>query len=95
MGLRRQIETVTVRSEASDRFFTGRLTIVDVRSHREFAQARVPGATHIPLEQLRRRLPEVRSDRPIALLCRSVIAAHSPLAARRSAARMSPASTAA
>lgn len=70
MGLRHRVETVTVRT-ASDRFFTGRLTIVDVRSHREFAQARVAGATHIPLEQLRERLPEARSDRPIAFLCRS------------------------
>ena len=82
MGLRHRVETVSVRT-ASDRFFTGRLTIVDVRSHREFAQARVPGATHIPLEQLRDRLPEVRSDRPIALLCRS--GHRSALAARRAA----------
>ena len=82
MGLRHRVETVTVRT-ASDRFFTGRLTIVDVRSHREFAQTRVPGAMHIPLEQLRDRLPEVRSDRPIALLCRW--GHRSALGARRAA----------
>ncbi len=70
MRVGRPTETMTVQS-ASDRFFTGNLTIVDVRSDAEFAQARVPGATHIPLAQLRRRLPEVRSDRPIAFLCRS------------------------
>lgn len=51
----RRIVTMTVRS-ASDRFFMGRLTIVDVRSEAEVAQARVPGATHMPLGQLRRRL---------------------------------------
>ena len=79
MRFRRPIETVTAKS-ASDRFFTGRLTIVDVRSDTEFARARVPGATHIPLGQLRRRLSEVRSDRPIAFLCRS--GHRSPFAAR-------------
>jgi rhodanese-related sulfurtransferase len=84
MRLRRRIETVTARS-ASDRFFTGRLTIVDVRSDAEFAQARVPGATHIPLGQLRGRLPEVRGDRPIAFLCRS--GHRSALAARGAAKR--------
>ena len=70
MRFRRRIEAMTARS-ASDRFFTGRLTIVDVRSDTEFARVRVPGATHIPLGQLRRRLAQVRSDRPIAFLCRS------------------------
>jgi rhodanese-related sulfurtransferase len=84
MRFRRPIETVTARS-ASDRFFTGRLTIVDIRSDTEFARARVPGATHIPLGQLRRRLSELRSDRPIVFLCRS--GHRSALAARRAAKR--------
>lgn len=56
---------------ASERFATGVVTIVDVRSDAEYAQARVPSSTHIPLGQLRQRLGEVRSDRPIAFLCRS------------------------
>jgi rhodanese-related sulfurtransferase len=84
MRFRRRIETVAARS-ASDRFFTGRLTIVDVRSDAEFARARVAGVTHMPLGQLRRRLSEVRSDRPIAFLCRS--GHRSALAARRAAKR--------
>ena len=86
MRFRRRIETMTVRS-ASDRFFMGRLTIVDVRSDAEFAQARVPGATHIPLGQLQRGLAEVRSDRPIALLCRS---GHRSALAARGAAKRRP-----
>jgi rhodanese-related sulfurtransferase len=84
MRLGRPTETMTVKS-ASDRFFTGNLPIVDVRSDAEFAQARVPGATHIPLAQLKSRLSEVRSDRPIAFLCRS--GHRSALAARRAAKR--------
>ena len=79
---RRPVQTIDVRS-ASDRFFTGVLTIVDIRSNAEFAQARVAGATHIPLGQLRHRLPDVRTDRPIAFLCRS--GHRSALAARQAA----------
>ena len=86
MRFRRPIETLTARS-ASDRFFTGRLTIVDVRSDAEFARVRVPGATHIPLGQLLRRLPELRSDRPIAFLCRS---GHRSALAARGAAKRRP-----
>lgn len=86
MRIGRPTKTMTVQS-AADRFFTGRLTIVDVRSDAEFAQARVPGATHIPLAQLRRRLPAVRSDRPIALLCRSD---HRSARAARGAAKRRP-----
>lgn len=56
---------------ASDQFFTGRLTIVDVRSHAEFDEARVPGATHIPFDELEQQLPELRSDRPLAFLCQT------------------------
>lgn len=86
MRFSRQVETVTGRC-ASDRFFTGHLTIVDVRSDAEFAQARVPGATHIPLAQLKSRLSEVRSDRPIAFLCRS---GHRSALAARGAAKRRP-----
>jgi len=77
---------MTVRS-ASDRFFMGRLTVVDVRSDAEFAHARVPGATHIALGQLRRGLAEVRRDRPIAFLCRS---GHRSALAARGAAKGRP-----
>jgi len=77
---------MTVRF-ASDRFLWARLTIVDVCSDAKFAQARVPGATHIPLGQLRRRLAEVRSDRPIAFLC---LPGHRSALAARGAAKRRP-----
>jgi rhodanese-related sulfurtransferase len=66
---------------ASDQFFTGRLVLVDVRSHHEYEQVRVPGVVHIPLGQLRRRLEEIRIDRPVAFVCRS--GHRSAIAARR------------
>jgi rhodanese-related sulfurtransferase len=52
---------------------------------------RVPGATHIPLGQLRRHLAEVRTDRPVAFLCRS--GHRSKLAARRAARQRADIST--
>ena len=61
----------------------GLLVIVDVRSEAEWRRVRVPGVTHIPLSHVTRRLPEVRSDRPVAFVCRS--GHRSTLAARRAA----------
>jgi rhodanese-related sulfurtransferase len=56
---------------AADRFFSGTISLVDVRSDRERKAVRIPCATHIPLPQLRRRIDEIRTDRPVALVCRS------------------------
>jgi rhodanese-related sulfurtransferase len=58
-------------ARASDRFFSGTISLVDVRGDREHATVRVPCATHIPLAQLLRRVDQIRADRPVALLCRS------------------------
>jgi len=80
-GLRR-IESIAPR-RASDRFFTGEIVIVDVRTAGEYEQVRVPGAIHIPLPDVRSRLGEVRDDRPAAFLCRS--GHRSAVAARRAA----------
>ena len=43
--------------------------VVDVRSEREHAEGCVDGAINIPLEQLRDRLDEVPSDRPVVVHC--------------------------
>ena len=80
-GLRR-IESIAPR-HASDRFFTGEIVIVDVRTPSEYAHVRVPGAIHIPLLELRARVGELRADRPVAFLGAS--SHRSALAARRAA----------
>jgi rhodanese-related sulfurtransferase len=80
---RRSVQTISPAT-ASDRFFCGHLSIVDVRSDAEWAEARVPGSTHIPLGKLRHGLPHVRDDRPVAFLCRS---GHRSRFAARHAAR--------
>jgi NADPH-dependent 2,4-dienoyl-CoA reductase/sulfur reductase-like enzyme/rhodanese-related sulfurtransferase len=43
--------------------------VLDVRSPGEFAAGHVPGATNIPIEELRGRLGELPRDRPIAAYC--------------------------
>ena len=58
-------------TRAAERFFSGTISLVDVRSDRERRAIRIPCATHIPLPQLRRRIDEIRTDRPVALVCRS------------------------
>ncbi len=43
--------------------------LLDVRSNAEFETEHIPGALHIPLEQLRRRRGELPSDKPLYLHC--------------------------
>ena len=45
--------------------------IVDVRTEAEFAEARLPGAIHIRLEELRDRLNTLDPSLPTAVLCES------------------------
>lgn len=45
--------------------------IVDVREPDEWAEARIPGAVHIPLGQIVERAAEIPRDRPVILQCRS------------------------
>jgi rhodanese-related sulfurtransferase len=42
---------------------------VDVRSASEYASGHIPGATNIPLEQIEKRVVDLCTDRPIALIC--------------------------
>ncbi len=47
-------------------------TLVDVRTPAEFADAHVPGAINVPVEQLGGRLGDLgRTDRELVLYCRS------------------------
>ncbi len=83
---RLRIETITARA-ASDRFFSGELVLVDVRSHQEYERVRVPGAVHIPLHEVRGRVAELRTDHAVAFLCRS---GHRSAVAARRAAKQRP-----
>jgi rhodanese-related sulfurtransferase len=43
--------------------------LIDVREDDEFAQARVPGAHHIPLGMVPERLDEVPTDQTVYIIC--------------------------
>jgi rhodanese-related sulfurtransferase len=48
-----------------------RPVLVDVREDRERAHGFAPGSRHLPLGQLKQRLGELPSDRPVAFICQS------------------------
>jgi rhodanese-related sulfurtransferase len=43
--------------------------LLDVRTPKEFAAGHIPGATNIPVDELRSRLGELPRDRPITAYC--------------------------
>ena len=57
-------------SEARRRQLAGAL-LIDVREPEEWADGHVPGARHIPLGRLPRRLADLPRDREVLFICRS------------------------
>ena len=49
----------------------GRLVLVDVREGSERARGFAPGSWHLPLSELRHRVGDLPSDRPVAFICQS------------------------
>lgn len=49
---------------------TGQAVVLDVRPEPEYAAAHLPGALHIPLDDLAERLAELPRDRPVVAYCR-------------------------
>ncbi len=49
----------------------GEVTLIDVRNPDEYAEGHIPGARLIPLPELADRLAEVRTDRPVHVVCQS------------------------
>jgi rhodanese-related sulfurtransferase len=70
MRLRRTTASIEPRRTA-DRFFSWKITPVDVRSDREYRAVHIPCATHVPLAQLHHLIGGIRTDQPVVLLCRS------------------------
>ncbi|HOU90382.1 MAG TPA: rhodanese-like domain-containing protein [Polyangiaceae bacterium] len=48
-----------------------RLQLLDVRTRREHAQSRVPGAVSVPITELSTRLDELDPQRPTVAICLS------------------------
>jgi rhodanese-related sulfurtransferase len=62
--------TAVDTAELLRRLHTGDAVVIDVRPGAEYAAGHLPGAVHIPLEQLARRLAELPADREIVAYCR-------------------------
>jgi rhodanese-related sulfurtransferase/biotin operon repressor len=56
--------------ELRERVATGDVVLLDVRPSPEFAAGHLPGAVHIPLDELAERLAELPEDRQIVAYCR-------------------------
>lgn len=57
------------RAEAREKLAAG-AQLVDVRVDHEWETGHLPGAVHIPLDELPARVGEIDKDRPVILYCR-------------------------
>ncbi len=48
----------------------GEIVVIDVRPHSEYANAHLPYAVSLPLAELRTRMSELPSDKPVVAYCR-------------------------
>ena len=56
--------------ELLQRMASGDVVVVDVRPHDEYAGGHLPGAVHIPLDELEQRLAELPAGREVVAYCR-------------------------
>lgn len=71
-GLRlEQTAQIPVQDLDARRRVNDELAILDVRRAAEWNDGRIPGSRHIPLDDLRKRLPELERDRTTAVYCKS------------------------
>ncbi|MBI5667721.1 MAG: rhodanese-like domain-containing protein [Chloroflexi bacterium] len=54
-----------------DRFEPGDHMLVDVRELEEWVMGHIPGAVHIPLDDLPARVNEIPTDKPVVIVCAS------------------------
>ena len=64
--LTQKVETINWRDIAQ---LGSNTLLVDVRTADEYNLGSIPGAINIPVDELRNRLPELPTDRPIVVTC--------------------------
>lgn len=69
IGRRERLEAIS-SAELLTRMQEGSVTLLDVRSHEEFALGHLPGAINIPADELERRFAELPADQEIVAYCR-------------------------
>jgi rhodanese-related sulfurtransferase len=55
--------------QALERYRSGEVTVLDVRTDREWHGGHIPGAVHIPLDELTRRYQELDPDVETLVIC--------------------------
>ena len=65
-----QTEATEVSREEAQKLVEDGAQLIDVRTEHEWEAGRLPGATHLPLDQLAARAGEVDAGRPVVLYCR-------------------------
>jgi rhodanese-related sulfurtransferase len=63
------------RDELLRRAAEGEVIVLDVRPEPEYAAAHLPGAVHIPLEELANRIDELPAEREVIAYCRGTYCA--------------------
>jgi rhodanese-related sulfurtransferase len=63
------MEPVTLK-ELRRRLREGDITVIDVRPTEEYRASHIPGALSIPVQQLKRRLPQIPKGREVVAYCR-------------------------
>jgi rhodanese-related sulfurtransferase len=58
-------------ADAAELIGGGQAFVLDVRENDEWTTGHIPGATHIPKDQVRARLDELPKDADIVTVCRS------------------------
>ncbi|PWK68224.1 metalloregulator ArsR/SmtB family transcription factor [Aminobacter sp. AP02] len=71
IGRRETLEAISP-AELLARMQEGSVTLLDVRSHEEYALGHLPGAINIPAEELERRFAELPADQEIVAYCRGL-----------------------
>ena len=49
----------------------GSVTLLDVRTHSEYARGHIEGFINIPVDSLRERISELDSSKPVYVICQS------------------------
>jgi rhodanese-related sulfurtransferase len=65
-----QAEATEVSRDEARKLIEDGAQLIDVRADHEWEAGRIPGATHLPLDQLAERAGEVDRERPVVLYCR-------------------------
>jgi rhodanese-related sulfurtransferase len=65
-----QAEATEVSRDEAQKLIEDGAQLIDVRAEHEWEAGRIPGATHLPLDQLAGRAGEVDKERPVVLYCR-------------------------